>query len=549
MTQHNALLGHAPKSTPQTQPIPGSTQVENSAGGFTWEVSVWDRVQRFLILGVEGGTYYIDQRKLVTENVSAIDEALKADGRKLVDLIIEISDAGRAPSNDPALFALAYAAKKGDDATRKYALDSLPKVARIGTHLFHWVGFVKSLGGFGRATRRAIANWYQPENQDELDSLAYGLIKYRQRDGWDHRDLLRLSHPKPVSRAEQDLYRWVVKGMPCAESIDLELPRVAEGFKMAQRAATPRDSAALIRQYGLPREAIQTEHLNDLVVWEALLENMPFNALVRNLATMTRIGLLESMSENTRFVAEKLADQEVITKSRIHPVGVLAALLTYQQGFSVRGDSRWNPLREIVDALDGTFYKAFGNVLPTGKRLLLALDVSSSMRQPVNGVPGLTSAMASAAMALVTASVEPSYQIVGFTSDSRGGWGYRRETELTELNISPRQRLDDAVREVSKHNFGRTDCAMPMKWARENAKHFDGFAVYTDNETYDGTPHAAQALANYRRETGLASRLAVLGTASNGFTIADPNDPGMLDVVGFDAATPNIIGEFFSAKL
>ena len=31
---------------------------------------------------------------------------------------------------------------------------------------------------------------------------------------------------------------------------------------------------------------------------------------------------------------------------------------------------------------------------------------------------------------------------------------------------------------------------------------------------------------------------------SNGFTIADPNDAGMLDVVGFDTATPQLMSEF-----
>jgi 60 kDa SS-A/Ro ribonucleoprotein len=32
--------------------------------------------------------------------------------------------------------------------------------------------------------------------------------------------------------------------------------------------------------------------------------------------------------------------------------------------------------------------------------------------------------------------------------------------------------------------------------------------------------------------------------ASNGFTIADPDGAGMLDVVGFDTATPQVIGDF-----
>ncbi len=31
---------------------------------------------------------------------------------------------------------------------------------------------------------------------------------------------------------------------------------------------------------------------------------------------------------------------------------------------------------------------------------------------------------------------------------------------------------------------------------------------------------------------------------SNGFTLADPNDRGMLDVVGFDTSVPAVISDF-----
>ena len=34
------------------------------------------------------------------------------------------------------------------------------------------------------------------------------------------------------------------------------------------------------------------------------------------------------------------------------------------------------------------------------------------------------------------------------------------------------------------------------------------------------------------------------GMVSNGFTTADPNDAGMLDVVGFDMATPSVMADF-----
>ena len=279
---------------------------------------------------------------------------------------------------------------------------------------------------------------------------------------------------------------------------------------------------------------------------------MPYTAMIRNLATMTRNETLVPNSEETKAVIEKIQDEELISKSRIHPIAVLSALKTYAEGRSERGSATWNPIGKIVDALDGAFYMAFGNVEPTGLRILLALDVSGSMRgSAVNGIPGLTARDASAAMALVTASVEDSYEFVGFTSGRRSTFGGRFESDgsLTELAITPRQRLDDAVAAVSGLPFGRTDCAAPMVWAKNKGREFDAIVIYTDNETWAGTIHPSEALQEYRRSTGLATKLIVAGTASNGFSIADPNDPGMLDIVGFDASAPQLMSEFMTGRV
>ena len=162
-----------------------------------------------------------------------------------------------------------------------------------------------------------------------------------------------------------------------------------------------------MREYGLPREALQPEHLTSVDVWEALLEDMPMTALIRNLATMTRLGVIAPGSDGTAKVVAQLADTERLRKARVHPIAVLAALRTYASGHGVRGRGEWNPVREVVDALDAAFYASFGNVEPAGKRLLLALDVSGSMSAGwVAGVPGLSPRDASAALALVTAATE-----------------------------------------------------------------------------------------------------------------------------------------------
>lgn len=118
------------------------------------------------------------------------------------------------------------------------------------------------------------------------------------------------------------------------------------------------------------------------------------------------------------------------------------------------------------------------------------------------------------------------------------------DTGLTPLSVSPRQRLDDVVRSITNLPFGGTDCALPMVEALERGWEVDAFVVYTDSETWAGSIHPSQALRRYRERTGIAAKLVVVAMTSNGFSIADPDDAGMLDVVGFDTATPQVIGDF-----
>src|SRR5262252_7539006 len=77
------------RATPQSHPIPGSTQVANAAGGYSWRVDDWVRFDRFLILGAEGGTYYIAERDLLKQNHDAVVRCIRADGVRAVNRIVE----------------------------------------------------------------------------------------------------------------------------------------------------------------------------------------------------------------------------------------------------------------------------------------------------------------------------------------------------------------------------------------------------------------------------------------------------------------------------
>jgi 60 kDa SS-A/Ro ribonucleoprotein len=542
----------AVKNPPQSEPL-NERQIQNSAGGYSFAVTDWVRLDRFLILGSERGSYYASERKLTKENAEGAIRCIKADGIRVVNRVVEISHFGLAPKNDPALFVLALCAAAEDANVRKAALAALPSVARIGTHLFHFAEYVNSLRGWGRGLRGAIANWYLSK---PLGDLQNQLVKYQQRDGWGHSDLLRLAHPRGTF-AHDAAFRWALgKGV----NDDIEVKKFSKGHKEeaktfsykgvrrpgvnvslplieafeAAKTATVKELLPMIRENGLTREMVPTEALKSPEVWEALLEKMPMTAMVRNLATMTRVGLLKPLSDASKSIVSRLGDRESIRKARVHPIQMLMALKTYGAGKGVRSRAEgWTPVQSVVDALDEAFYLAFDNVEPTDKRWYIGLDVSGSMGSgDVAGIPNFTPREASAAMCLVTARAEKEHVIYGF------------QDKMKKVGISPKDRLNEAVRRVSNLSFGGTDCSLPMIHALEEGFKVDTFAVYTDSETWAGMTHPVKALENYRQKTGINAKLIVVGMVSNEFTIADPNDAGMLDVVGFDASAPALMSQF-----
>jgi 60 kDa SS-A/Ro ribonucleoprotein len=538
----DALTAINLRNTPQTQPA-NERQVQNNAGGYTFTGAPIERLRRFLVLGTDGGTYYTSQAELTQQNATVVLDWARNRCTELVDELVTISQAGRAPRQNATLFALAAACSLGDDAGRKAALNALPLVARTGTHLFLFARYVEQFRGWGRGLRRAVADWYTTR---PVDQVAYQAVKYRQREGWSHRDMLRLAHPATVETDRKALFDWI-----CGRDTD-GLPAIVTAFEQAQATNKTPEWLRLIETVpGMTWEMLPDAALNSPAVWEALLgQGVPQTALIRQLPRLTRLGLLNPMSQTLAAVTAQLADAEKIRKARLHPVNVLIAGRTYAAGESARGSGTWKPSAQVVDALDSAFYTAFGAIEPTNKRTMLALDVSGSMAMtPISGLP-ITPREASAALALVTAAVEPLHTIVGFTSGRRNDGFYMNGARMGQINglhplaISPRQRLNDAIAAVSNLEFGGTDCSLPMLWALQNKIPVDTFVVYTDNETYTGSSHPHQALARYRQAMSIDARMVVVGMTATDFTIADPNDPGMLDVAGFDSAVPSLISDF-----
>lgn len=520
------------KNTPVNRPIPGRKSEMNKnldGGGFSFKLDKKDLLRRFLILGSESGTYYTGEKELSIDNAENIIDLIKTNGYETVKEIVDISLSGRAPKQSPTIFALALACTYGDKATKKLAYDNISVVCRTGTMLFEFMSCIKELRGWSAGLRKGVSRFY---TEKPLNKLDLQMVKYRNRHGFTHRDALRLSHPKTEDKIRNDFFAYAVgKKEAPSESLIFAYERLKDLNPNSKSHVGIVTDA--IQDFNLPREAIPNGFLGNKEVWEALLPHMPITALVRNLGKLSNVGLTHSnLTEASKMVIEKLTNDIAISKSRIHPLQILNAIKTYGQGHGVKGDMSWNVSNKILEALDVAFNSSFMNVTPTGKNMMLGIDVSGSMSfTRCGGSDILSCSEGAAAMAMLTARTEESYDILGFQS------------KPTDLKISPRDTLLSTIGKVQKHNFGSTNCGAIIDYAIKMKIPVDTFVIYTDNETNTGR-HPKVAIDEYRQKTGIPAKIVGVSMAATRTTFVDPKDSGMLDVVGFDTATPNIISEF-----
>jgi len=537
------FLDDANKPIPQSKAA-DERQVANNAGGFTFTVDDRARLERFLILGTDGGTYYVDQKTLTEDNATFVIDLIQRDAPLVINTLVEISRDGRALRQSPIIFTLALVFKYGNDEAKSVARSIFNDVIRISTHLFEFNQYIESLGGWGRAKRSAVAGWYTGR---DAAALAYQAVKYRQRNGWTHRDALRLAHPIGVDAA---VINFILGKDERTAAATTDGPAIIRGFKFAQEAQTVSEllGTALTDYPNLPWEALPTQFLTEPEVWKKLFYNGQLNgqALVRNITRLSRINAFNDMVF-ARDYANRLVDGEMIRRTRLHPLNYLNALVVHQvgqidrknhtYGWGISRIKNWTTVPVIVDALNNGFYAAFKHLESANKRTMLALDVSGSMSAMAGSGLDLSCDQVTAAMSMATARTEPWYQITAF------------DTGIKDLGITPGQNLAEVLQRVHINNGGGTDCSLPMTWALKTKTQVDTFVVYTDNETWAGRIHPHIALQEYRQKMGIDAKLAVVGIAATKFTIADPSDRGMIDLVGADSNLPAIIANFSAGRV
>lgn len=528
----------------------GSTKVsssgnhtQNSTGGGSWEVTDKARLCRFLCYGSEGDIYTAREEGQVSMETAGALLSLLQEGRgaEVVEEIKRFSQDGQAVKLGPAFFALALCSQHSELKTRQAAFKAVKEVCRDPAHLFSFIQNKKELkegmkcGIWGRALRKAVSDWY---NEQDAMSLAAAVTKCKQREGWTHQDLLRLSHTKPANDAIAMISKYVTKGWKEVQAAysdkenSEEVVKVLAYLEVVEKVKHSCDETEvinLIEEHKLEREQLLTDHLKSKQVWRALMKEMPLQSLLRILGKMTSKKVLEPETSETQTVCDRIQSEAALKKAQIHPFSILLATENYKKGQGYQGKTKWEPHSSILRAMDSAFYKSFMNVEPVGKRFLLAVDVSTSLSSIVPGT-SISTAVAAAAITMIFARTEVDTEVLVYT-----------EGALVPCSISADMTLSQVTAELVKVPSGSTDCTLPVTWATENEKAVDVFIVLTNNPLWMFAASPVETLKKHRQTSGVDSKLVMCGLTSIGHAIADTEDRGLLSICGFDVGAFSVI--------
>ncbi|GLG97094.1 60 kDa SS-A/Ro ribonucleoprotein [Gryllus bimaculatus] len=512
-------------------------------------------LKRFLHYGRETSLYQPGNRilnKYFEPNCITSVEALIADGRPadaVVHIVKAFSD-GYSAHSEALVYALACCVRqKSNDALRQNAYKAFKKICKSVQNFFLFVKFSTELSsptrGWGHGCRKVVIDWYVKQNPLEL---AENVTRYRGIYFWTHRDIIKLAHPKTEDVAMKAVLKYVMKGIkeareefggnPLAQPV-LTYLQAVEDFKHSKEEEW---AARVVEQHKLCLEHVPPQFIKSKEVWAALIPNMPLPTLLRNLKRLGRLRFLRTNHPVMIRVVEALGNQAAITEGSVHPAQVLIALRSYEQSGRLKyvdPNRELKPLVQpnpkIIEALNTLLESSFKSLVPTGLRYLVMVDTRSPLVTghcwQCTSVPPLHAA---ALIALSLVKTERNVTVLAF------GLGVP-----TDVPLSKTMTLVQAQEKLREVPTTSVDFGLPFSWATENKKEIDVFICITDSQVRAGRLKAAEELKKYRESLNMPnSKFVVCGLTCPKFSIASEDDPGMLDIAGFDEQVPRVIEAF-----
>lgn len=424
-----------------------------------------------------GNTFYASKKELATELVEVLRKASDKDPVFLSQALVYARQNGLmklAPT-----IGLAVLSENKTPAGRDAFRQAFRQVIRIPDDLREFVTLIRT-GAFGPKAvtglrKTMIQNWLR--HMSEYHGVKYGSTA---SEGMTLRDILRLTHPRPKdgkgtagrdydrlrSGAQAELFGWLVKGW---EKVGLDpsptnpMVWALERVKRWEGETAEAEIIKLVTEYKLPWEVVvPSVKKMTTSIWKALMTGMPYMALLRNLNTLDRHGVLAE-KPSVQAVAKRLSDKEAVRKSKQLPFRFWNAFQAYT-----------GP-QEIRDALSDALEASFENMPEMAGRICIANDTSGSMGSKASEKGTATFAEIAGIFAAALFKKAPDVMLLPFDTEVYPDKGH----------VSRRDTILSIVEKISGSGGG-TDIGAPIRHLLKEKKVVDVFIGITDQEDWAG---------------------------------------------------------------
>ena len=316
-----------------------STADTTNAEGFAaWTPSDATLLEQLAMTGTLGNSFYANAREAAAEAVKLLE---RADARSLAAAIIRGRNEGFIRTFP--ILGLVYLSKK-DSALFK---ETFNKVVLTGNDLVDFIEIAKTVRGFGRSLKAAMAGWIKS------NANAYYAQKYRKQIA----DAIRLSRFK----GEDAIYAYILSAYSEVKgNTDEKLEKAYEqypdlaahrDFVSAVESGDLAAAAALLKEKNIDVNSLT--HLYDKfdkALWAAVAAKSPVMRFIKYLAKFLREGVV------TDDVVKAKVNVQTLKKAKVFPFRLYTAYAALRQELD-----KIRPGRFGKDVANTPFAEAFSN--------------------------------------------------------------------------------------------------------------------------------------------------------------------------------------------
>lgn len=463
--------------------------VMNVAGGAAYSQSLYSEYLKMLLMNVAGDTYYVDADQN-RDWALQLHEAMYTESVEfMAKAAIYARKAGMRLQPIVALAVLA--AKMGKDRPQTNAW-----VKRVFNEIIWTPGDLQdlmallttpdklysrrkssgklSLGNKKTGFARHIAAW--------LNNLSeYHAIKYGSENSpiFPLRDILRLVRPVPQTETQKYLFMYLVNKdafKAAVKEVDMSslLPQIM-AFENLKSASSEEEALHWIETGRLPHEVVTGVTKMTPILWAKQAYQMPYFALIRNLVTLNRNGVLTG--ETLDYVKHRLVNTEHLQKAKILPFQVLTALRIAHNTHSrtyLNENPGVQPIpQSVLNALQEAFELSLLNLEELQGKTAIGVDISGSMSSPVTGNNELRFQDVAGIFAGSILKKNPDSLVIPFN----------HTLHLKKFNS--RDSLMSLSEQIGLAQ-GSTNLDVPLKHLIQNRIGVDNFILLTDMQGYIG---------------------------------------------------------------